>query len=342
MLILKNVENSPRKQHMCDLPIITHTMPIWNYVVSPDDAAAFVYTIFTDGEENRHHYAKGALYSALTFLDRTDLRDRGIPIYFAIQDTDYDDLLPYFTLAGVKDEFVVPFTPTAFGILKIMDAFYLPELQRYERLFMVDPDIFARPLKKYPLADKILWDTKKYKIAALDFNFHYDNWDLGLERYHHLKESDASASFPQISDTPSDHLLEKITDTTIAKAYIQAGFVGFSDTFLTQIAEPYRKIADFTQRTYAPNHTFSQYALSEEDLLSICVLEFQLNIYDFNQEIERTFYFVKSSDTDRDTTVINHIHTCIDYSGTKAPDYEYVHWKDQWITDVAHTLQRVS
>ena len=351
MLILKKYSDEQshdmlRKQHLCDLPLITRKLAIFDYPISSNNAAAFIYTLFSDNQESQHFHTKGALYSAITFLDRTDLRERGIPIYFTIQDTDYDDLQLYFELAGVKQEHILPFTSNAYGIIKLMDAFYLPELQKYKRLFMIDADVFARPIKRYPLVDEILWDTKKYPLAALDIDVHNDIWQLELGRFHALKVSKYAAEFPKISNTPSDKLLEKITDTTITRSYIKAGFVGFSDTFLAQTAEAYKKIAAFTQKTYPNNKTpahnnktLSYYALTEEDLLTLFALEFQLKIYDF--DIDSRFHFVTQNDPDRNRSVINHIHSCIDYTGDYGADYEYSYWKYQWLAEVQETLDRL-
>ena len=343
MLILKKIPNTwDIKQHMADLPLITRKLSIWDYPISTE--GAFVYTVYTDGDDSNHCFAKGAVYSALTFLDKTDLRARGIPIYFALQDTDYDALRPYFALAGVKDEFIIPFTPSSYGVLKIMDAFYRPELQRYDRLFMIDPDMFAR--KKYALVDKIMWDTEQYDTVSLNTGDHH-NGTLVRGKYEALEASGRLHEFPQIGNISQEELIQSFNESPTEKTeqnkrvYIGACFVGFSRNFLELTREPYRQVAAFTKDVYdnaEEDSMIRKQIITEEDLLTVLIFGFQFKNYNLSLDIPIHYRFAEEVTTYQNDRAINHIGDC---NMGETEGFLYKHWKHLWLTEVAETLGRL-
>lgn len=339
MLILKKVDaDFGRKQHLADLPLISRKMSVWNYPISTNNEIALVYPLFIGGNDYHHFFVKGALYSALTFLDKTDLRDRGIPIYFMIEDTDYEELLPYFETAGVKKEFILPFqSNSTVDIFKVIDALFATELRKYKRLFRIDTDVYARPQKTTPIVDKLLWNTKQYEVALLEYYQHYHG-TMWKPRYEELEKLDALSKFPVISATPQKELIKRFiapaseTTNQNLRTYPITWLIGYSNEFLSQIQEPYQKIATFANEHYIRNdHDF----IVDEDILTILFTEFQTKFYDLSNEISYKTYFVEEHEPCREITVFNHIYSC---NAEDLPEYNL--WKEQWIAEVNETINR--
>ena len=140
------------KVHLGDLPVMVSNgngSDVWRYPHS--NRCAFVYSIFGSDRRFGGHlsqlYAKMSIYSALSFLRNTDLRECGIPVYFLVNKISANDILPFFEVAGVPMDNLILFDTGNIWCNAIKQVSqFVDELRHFERVICIDTDLyFHRP-----------------------------------------------------------------------------------------------------------------------------------------------------------------------------------------------------
>lgn len=159
-----------------DVPVVKKNSEIsdlWDYPVQKD--CAFVYLMFETSRwrlaKPTQLYAKSAVYSALSMIRYTDVRDMGIPIYFLVSSQSGEEVTQYLKYAGVPDERVILFDQ---GMLRnynvSMTGMMDESLLKYDWVIKLDADMYWYPnvdFDSFPVFSSLLVNDVDY-ILTID------------------------------------------------------------------------------------------------------------------------------------------------------------------------------
>ena len=143
-----------RKKHIARLPITDFT----NYEITTHDVAITIPLFhspvdsgFTAYNEKRIKdiHVKGAIWVALSLINNTDLADKGVGIYFHLEDKIYDIARDVFDSFGVPDKFIRIMTINDFESDNVNAAQYgkkymfLEDTLKPKQWVMIDSDAFV-------------------------------------------------------------------------------------------------------------------------------------------------------------------------------------------------------
>ena len=215
------------KMHLLDLPVIHRHLTSWHYKRNNACETAIVYPLFFTKETVYPFgiaYVKGALYSALSLIKKTDIAEAGIPIFFNVSEKDIDRIAPYFHAAGVPEAWIRTWKPKLYTLF---DKFLAVDIMAHKRVFMWDADIFARG-KTRPIAHELQWDIEQQDIAAayltkgqqplLGFKFRIDEAATNAKHAQQFLKHNAQETI-------------KSWYTSQENYYINTALIGFSKQF---------------------------------------------------------------------------------------------------------------